>query len=268
MWHPFQAIPSEKRLGVFLPLLILTLVTQLALFSVGKKLESVEAPKGVISFEFAGDPIAAKRIADAWKAAEPSLIPWATFNLGLDFLFIVLYSTTVGFACVWASTQFKVRALAGAGIILAWGQWLAGALDITENVSLLHILFSGPDLPWPMIARWCAIPKFLLIFAGLLYSAFGPVMYGRSKARATLAALLLVPSLLQAQDASLPVLDIPRVERPPRLEEFLDMKTPPEMDGRLARVSDFVHCVGYDDSNLYMVLGATLSLKERNQSVW
>ena len=86
--------------------------------------------------------------------------------------------------------------------------------------------------------------------------------------RATLAALLLLPSLLQAQDGSSVTLEIPRIERPPRLEEFLGMRTPPDLDGQLARVSDFIQrqpkdnepasqrtevYVGCDDANLYTV---------------
>jgi uncharacterized protein DUF5916 len=86
--------------------------------------------------------------------------------------------------------------------------------------------------------------------------------------RATLAVFLLFPSLLFAQTPSPPELVIPRVEHPPRLEEFLNMTAPVELDGRLAKVSDFLQrqprdnepatqrtdvYVGYDDANLYTI---------------
>ena len=81
-------------------------------------------------------------------------------------------------------------------------------------------------------------------------------------------AILTGPSFLQAQDLSPVVLDIPRVEQPLRLEDFLEMKAPPELDGRLGKASSFIQrqpkdgepatqptdvFVGYDDSNLYAV---------------
>ncbi|MCI0488804.1 MAG: carbohydrate binding family 9 domain-containing protein [Blastocatellia bacterium] len=61
---------------------------------------------------------------------------------------------------------------------------------------------------------------------------------------------------------------IPRVERPPKLEDFLDMKPSGETDGRLVKVEGFVQrtprdgepatqrtevYLGYDDENLYII---------------
>ena len=80
--------------------------------------------------------------------------------------------------------------------------------------------------------------------------------------------LLFSQTPLPAQEAPPVTLDIPRVERPPRFEEFLEMKLPAELEGQLARVTDFVQrqpkdgeaatqrtevYLGYDDSNLYVV---------------
>ena len=66
-----------------------------------------------------------------------------------------------------------------------------------------------------------------------------------------------------------PLLVIPRTEQPPSLEDFLEMRPNAEMDGRLARVEDFVQrrpsdgappsqrteaYLGYDHENLYVVM--------------
>ena len=66
-----------------------------------------------------------------------------------------------------------------------------------------------------------------------------------------------------------PLLVIPRTEQPPSLEDFLEMRPNAEMDGRLARVVDFVQrrpsdgvppsqrteaYLGYDHENLYVVM--------------
>jgi hypothetical protein len=48
-------------------------------------------------------------------------------------------------------------------------------LDALENVALLKMLRGGVKKPWLQIARWCALPKFAPVIAGLLYSVVGCV---------------------------------------------------------------------------------------------
>ncbi|MFB3140143.1 MAG: hypothetical protein ACE1Z1_03025, partial [Candidatus Acidiferrales bacterium] len=65
-----------------------------------------------------------------------------------------------------------------------------------------------------------------------------------------------------------PELVIPRVDRPPTLEDFLEMRPNREVDGHLAKVTDFIQrepsdgepatqrtevYLGYDDKNLYVI---------------
>ena len=97
---------------------------------------------------------------------------FAGFSLGLDYLFMVAYSTTIALGCLWAADAFRARlpGLAAAGPWLAWGQWVAGLCDAVENVALTVMLLGGVADPWPGLAWWCATPKFVLIVAGLLYS--------------------------------------------------------------------------------------------------
>src|SRR5437899_2321809 len=82
------------------------------------------APLGIISFELAGDLATARQMIGSWD--EPAR-EHALLGLGLDFLFLALYSTTIGLACVWAAGVFRTRRwpLAAVGLSLAWGQWLA-----------------------------------------------------------------------------------------------------------------------------------------------
>jgi len=86
----------------------------------------------------------------------------------------------------------------------------------------------------------------------------------------TLAFALAATSLCAASDLpdSRSALLIPRVSRPPALEDFLEMKPSPPMEGRLAKVDNFIQrlpsdgqpssqrtevYVGYDDENLYCI---------------
>src|SRR2546422_3910151 len=172
MSHPFEALPAGRRARVFLPLLAATLVVWAAAAVIDRPLETPAAPLGIISFELAGDLATARQMIASWD--EPAR-EHALLGLGLDFLFLALYSTTIGLACVWAAGVLRTRRwpLAAVGLPLAWGQWLAAALDAMENVALIILLLRATTDPWPRIAWWCAAPKFGLVVAGLLYAAYG-----------------------------------------------------------------------------------------------
>ena len=96
-----------------------------------------------------------------------------------------------------------------------------------------------------------------------------------------LAVLVSAPAFLGAAPDSSgprPVLVIPRVERPPKLEDFLDMKPNGEVEGTLAKVEGLIQrdpsdgapssqhtevYLGYDDKNLYVIVVAFDSEPEK-----
>lgn len=53
------------------------------------------------------------------------------------------------------------------GLIIVRLQLFAAMLDAAENFALLKILGETIRNPWPQIARWCAILKFVI--AGVTY---------------------------------------------------------------------------------------------------
>lgn len=110
----------------------------------------------------------------------------AAFSLGLDYVYMPLYAATVALACVRAagSALRTPQAVAGLGILLAWGLGLAALLDAVENVALWQVLQGSSASLWPGLARWCAIVKFVLVGAGLLYVGFSVVVYLLKKLRA------------------------------------------------------------------------------------
>jgi len=175
MRHPFQSIPANKRPKIFWPLLVITLFLMALLNLEGKPMVTPAAPLGIVSFELAGSVSQAQQILASWdQKAQLS----AAFSLGLDYVFILAYSAAIGLACIWTADALHRRnwPLAWVGAPLAWGQWLAAALDATENIALVVILFGTVQAPWPEVARWCAIFKFSLIFLGLVYAFFGLVV--------------------------------------------------------------------------------------------
>ena len=167
MQYPFRA----ARWRVFVPAFTLTTIIG-KLLSVD--LKTREAPCGIISFELAGSVDKARQIIAAWEASR--IINRAFFSLKLDFAWIPCYSTTLSVACAWASemiARHRWHAPARFGILLAWAQWLAGALDVAENIALLIVLRGRVTSFWTRAAQLAAILKFALALLGLAYSALG-----------------------------------------------------------------------------------------------
>lgn len=164
MLHPFQSIPDNTLMQVLLPLLALTSLLTLVLLAIPLK-------PSIVQFEFN-----AREVIKSWHEVDKR---WAAFSLGLDFLYLVVYSTTISLACVLAANVIQAYSLllATLGIWLAWGQGLAALLDAVENTALVRVLFSDEMNFSPKIAKWCAILKFCLIALGLLYVGMGGVFW-------------------------------------------------------------------------------------------
>lgn len=177
MPHPLEALSRRGRRAAFGWLLALIVALMTAMTVTGRPMQTAAAPRGVLHFELAGDPAAMQRILDSWAAPARES---AAFNLGIDYLFLLAYSTAIALACLMAAGAMRIAGwpvAAAVGVPLAWGQWLAALLDAVENAALLRVLLAGPDGPWPALARWCALPKFGLVLAGLAYAAAGGAVW-------------------------------------------------------------------------------------------
>lgn len=172
MRHPLQAIPHEKRKIVFWGLFTATVIWMIVMQAVGAPLINPTAPVGIVTWELAGNADRAREIIASWDYRAQS---FAALGLGLDYVFMLLYSTTVGLACIWAGENLHKRRwpLENFGVGLAWGQWAAAILDGLENIGLILVLLGSAAAPWPELARFCALGKFALLFAGLGYAFYG-----------------------------------------------------------------------------------------------
>ena len=133
-----------------------------------RPLRTPAAPLGIISFELAGSPEAARQIVTSWG---PAARRSAALSLWLDYAFLISYALVLSLLCTgvaraWPSTGHRVRRM---GFILAGGQWLAALLDLVENILLQQILAGALAPLLPLAARWCALVKFSLIACGWLY---------------------------------------------------------------------------------------------------
>lgn len=173
MNHPLNAAGTKQ--GFLLGLMfILTLTMMVIMNTIGAPLINETAPLGIISYEFAGDVPTAQAIIDSWDSdARMS----ASLSLGLDYLFLVVYSTTIGLGCLWAGNLIRQIKwpLGGLSVLLAWLLWLAGIADAVENFALIQMLFDSVVPPLPEVAMICAGVKFGLIFVGLVYLIYGLV---------------------------------------------------------------------------------------------
>jgi hypothetical protein len=175
MRHPLESLHSHMLDRMIWPLVVFSLLLLLILNLVGLPLITRAAPYGIVSFELARDEAQASAILASWDQAARLR---AAFLLGLDFLFIPLYTAALTLTCLWAA-RFRRRrrrfpswlVLIGIpGIPLAWAQLGAGLLDMIENIALVRMLFGMVNSPWPQIASVCAFTKFILIVSGIFYS--------------------------------------------------------------------------------------------------
>jgi len=158
-----------------------TAVVMVAMGLVDQPLRTAVAPYGIVSFELAGDVPSAQAMLASWDVRARAA---AGVSLGLDYLYLALYSTTLALACRRIAARFAARGspLAGIGRGLAWGQWGAAACDGVENAALIRMLLDGAHAPWPAVAWWFAAIKFGLLGLGLAYLLNGLVATRRPTA--------------------------------------------------------------------------------------
>ena len=174
--NPFLRVRDSSQKATFWASAALTIATMTALLVLGAPLRTSEAPWGIVSFELAGHLANSEMILASW---DPTAKVSAGANLGLDYLFIVAYTVAIGLGCVLVAggLAHNGRQWGHAGIFLSWGTILAGALDSVENYALIRLLLGSKAEILPVVARFCAIPKFVLVFLALFYVIVGALAW-------------------------------------------------------------------------------------------
>lgn len=167
--HPFTWLPPERHKAAFILFLILALTVMAVMQLLGAPLVTAVAPGGIVSFELAGSLSSAQAMIASWDGRAQI---YAGLGLGFDYLFMLAYAGAIGLGCVLVARRLATRL----GHALAWGVLLAALLDVVENIALIQLLLGQTAVFWPVLARWCAIPKFALVAAGLLYVLGGAVI--------------------------------------------------------------------------------------------
>ncbi len=162
------SISLKQASRLFWVLLILTLATIVGMQITGEPLKTEAAPGGIVSFELIGNLEGSQKIMESWQG--PIMI-WAGINMGLDFLFLSLYGVTIALGCLLVSHRLPAQYafLKRLGIWMAWAVIVAAGLDVVENISLIYLLTGSSNATLPVLAKWCAIPKFNLVLLSILY---------------------------------------------------------------------------------------------------
>ena len=166
--HPVSATLKQ----VFVISSVCTIAWMLLMGSAIKPLNS----KQIVAFELAKTTEAAIKISEEWE--EKDLIPNARKSIYLDFVFLILYSVSIGVGCVIFSTFTKNSFLVRIGLVLSKIVPLAGIFDVIENLAMLKTL-SGEVILWPVvIAFWFAALKFLIVILSLLFLISCMIFWG------------------------------------------------------------------------------------------
>jgi hypothetical protein len=159
----------------FILITVITLALTGALGAIDGHLRTEAAPQGIVSFEFARTLQQAEVILGSWN---PSAQIYAALSLGVDYLYLVSYVLSIALGCVLIAARLESRGSFAVrlGHLLAWSQFAAAGFDAIENYALIQLLIGSREALWPMIAFWCALPKFAAVALGLLYVAGGGIL--------------------------------------------------------------------------------------------
>ncbi len=169
-----QNLNQEKVLKVFWGLLGLTLITLIGMQISGGPLKTPAAPGGIVSFELIGTLEGSHNIVESWRG---EAMTYAGINMGLDFLLLTLYGFTIALGCLLVADKLplhwsRVKRL---GAWLATAVLFAAFLDIVENIALIKLLLGSNNEFLPILAKWTALPKFILVLLALTYVLVGMV---------------------------------------------------------------------------------------------
>ncbi len=175
--HPFSSNPfswlSPRAYGKALWLLgVMTLLLAAALKLLDRPLTTAAAPLGIVSLELAGSIEQTRGVLDSWDTGAKIS---AALSLGIDFLFLVLYTLFLALAVFLLARGFETARprFYALGLLLTRLLFLAGLLDALENLALIGLLTGMHREMLPLLAFYSATLKFTLILAGLLYLTAG-----------------------------------------------------------------------------------------------
>jgi hypothetical protein len=129
----------------------------------GSGLQTTISPHGIVDLEFAGSPLRLQQLVQAWHLSE------AKVNIWLDFLFIVSYVMFLSIATELCAMKWPAGIMREVGLTLIRVAYMAGLLDIAENLLMLQSLAGIFTTTSLQLTSYCAAVKFTLAALILVY---------------------------------------------------------------------------------------------------
>lgn len=158
-------MPGLSLKQLFWLILAFLLPCAFAMSQIDLGLKNATSPNGIVSFEFCAYSRSCMDMLAAWGAEGQR---YAMLSVGLDFLFMLLYSGFIA-VCLLLTAQHLSPRLKQVSLFAAWlalGMWLADAI---ETYSLAQIvLLQSDDFYGPLAATFACI-KFSILGITVLW---------------------------------------------------------------------------------------------------
>ncbi len=129
----------------------------------GAPLKTAITPGGILNLEFANSPAKLMEILNAWDLSITKQ------NIWIDFLLIPSYVLLFSMIAAICSNKWQNMLLIRMGTLFAKAAFVAGILDIAENLLMLQSIAGNytPSSLW--LTYYCASVKFLILLIIGLY---------------------------------------------------------------------------------------------------
>ncbi len=142
----------------------------------GGALKTGFSPLGIVDLELADNTQRLQELLMGWNIA------MVKANIWLDFLFIVSYVLFLSIAAELSAMRWLQPYMKKAGLMMARLAYLAGILDIAENLLMLQSMAGNYTKASLQLTYYCAYSKFFLAGLILLYLLISiPVMVRKNK---------------------------------------------------------------------------------------
>jgi len=129
----------------------------------GAVLKTVDSPRAIVDLELANEPQRVQALLSNWNIQDVRL------NIQIDFLFIVAYTFFLALAADGMATKWQFPTMQFLGRLMARLAFIAGILDIAENLLMLQTIEQHYSHLSLSLTRSVALTKFGLVGLVLLY---------------------------------------------------------------------------------------------------
>jgi hypothetical protein len=161
---------KANRIKITLLLFLGLVMTAIAMRSFDASLKNGVAKNGVVSFELAKDLNHSLAILNSWDITAQVN---AGLSLGLDFLFLLFYSSFIAFLIFWVNHKYwRGKRFYSFGRLLIGLVFCAALFDAIENIALIQLLLGSAKQIWSSMAYYFALAKFFILTLAVIYLLF------------------------------------------------------------------------------------------------